>query len=48
MKYYDRVRHLIEGETDPIAVMATVACELHHAFDTSTGPVSTGWSSRGS
>ncbi len=29
----DRVRRLIEGETDPIAVMATVACELHHAFD---------------
>ncbi|HSW02082.1 MAG TPA: GAF domain-containing protein [Sedimentisphaerales bacterium] len=30
----DRVRHLIEGETDLIAVMATVACELHHAFGT--------------
>jgi len=30
----DRVEHLIEGETDLIAVMATVACELHHAFDT--------------
>ncbi len=29
----DRVEHLIEGETDLIAVMATVACELHHAFD---------------
>lgn len=29
----DRIRHLIEGETDLIAVMATVACELHHAFD---------------
>lgn len=28
-----RVRDLIAGETDPIAVMATVACELHHAFD---------------
>jgi L-methionine (R)-S-oxide reductase len=28
-----RVKHLIEGETDLIAVMATVACELHHAFD---------------
>jgi len=24
---------LIEGETDVIAVMATVACELHHRFD---------------
>jgi GAF domain-containing protein len=30
----ERVGHLIEGETDLIAVMATVACELHHAFDT--------------
>jgi len=30
----DRVEHLVEGETDLIAVMATVACELHHAFDT--------------
>lgn len=29
-----RVRAFIEGETDLIAVMATVACELHHAFDT--------------
>ncbi len=28
-----RVRDLIAGETDPIAVMATVACELHYAFD---------------
>jgi len=27
-----RIYHLIEGETDLIAVMATVACELHHAF----------------
>lgn len=27
------VRDLIAGETDPIAVMATVVCELHHAFD---------------
>lgn len=24
---------LTEGETDPIALMATVACELHHADD---------------
>ena len=24
---------LIEGETDPIAVMATVVCELHHRFE---------------
>ncbi|MBM3494403.1 MAG: GAF domain-containing protein [Armatimonadetes bacterium] len=29
----DRIGRLIEGETDEIAVMATVACELHHAFD---------------
>jgi len=29
----ERVKHLIEGETDLVAVMATVACELHHAFD---------------
>lgn len=28
-----RIESLIEGETDEIAVMATVACELHHAFD---------------
>lgn len=24
---------LCEGETDPIALMATIACELYHAFD---------------
>jgi len=28
-----RIESLIEGETDEIAVMATVVCELHHAFD---------------
>ena len=28
-----RIQGLIAGETDLIAVMATVACELHHAFD---------------
>lgn len=28
-----RVSELIAGETDPIAVMATVVCELHYAFD---------------
>lgn len=27
------IRELIEGETDLIAVMATVACELHQRFD---------------
>jgi L-methionine (R)-S-oxide reductase len=34
---YDRIcqrlRALIEGETDEIALMATVACELHHGLD---------------
>ena len=28
-----RLGRLLEGETDPIAVMATLACELYHAFD---------------
>ena len=28
-----RIRALLEGETDWVAAMATVACELHHAFD---------------
>lgn len=28
-----RIDALLEGETDWIAAMATVACELHHAFD---------------
>ncbi len=28
-----RIRALIAGETDEIAVMATVAAELYHAFD---------------
>jgi L-methionine (R)-S-oxide reductase len=36
-KRYDRtlqrIRGLISGEDDVIAVMATVACELHHSFD---------------
>ena len=27
------IASLCEGEDDPIALMATVACELHHAFD---------------
>lgn len=34
---YSRVRasidSLLEGETDWVAAMATVACELHHAFE---------------
>jgi L-methionine (R)-S-oxide reductase len=28
-----RIRALIEGETDEIALMATVVCELHHGLD---------------
>jgi len=28
-----RIEALLEGETDWIAAMATVACELHHAFE---------------
>jgi L-methionine (R)-S-oxide reductase len=36
-KLYDRtlerIGDLVAGEDDPIAVMATVACELHHSFD---------------
>ena len=27
-----RIRAVCEGEDDPVALMATVACELHHAF----------------
>jgi GAF domain-containing protein len=29
----DRIDALLDGETDWIAAMATVACELHRAFD---------------
>lgn len=28
-----RIRSLTEGETDAVALMATVACEVHHADD---------------
>ncbi|MFT6142263.1 MAG: GAF domain-containing protein [Myxococcota bacterium] len=28
-----RIAGLLDGESDGIAMMATVACELHHAFD---------------
>jgi len=28
-----RIRAVCEGEDDPVALMATVACELFHAFD---------------
>ena len=30
---FDRIDALLDGETDWIAAMATVACELHHTFD---------------
>lgn len=29
----DRLRPLLEGETDEIAMMATIVCELHHGLD---------------
>ena len=28
-----RIRALIEGETDEVAILATVACELHQTFE---------------
>ena len=28
-----RIGSLIEGETDEIAILSTVACELHQAFE---------------
>ena len=28
-----RLTGLLDGQTDAVAIMATVACELHHAFD---------------
>lgn len=28
-----RLEHLLEGESDWIAALATIACELHHEFD---------------
>jgi len=31
---FKRIDALLEGEDDWIAAMATVACELHHSFDT--------------
>lgn len=30
---YDRIEHLIGDETDEVAVMATVVCELHHGLE---------------
>ena len=32
-KAASRIENLIAGEHDEVAVMATVVCELHHAFD---------------
>jgi GAF domain-containing protein len=29
---HQRISALVAGETDEVALMATVACELHHAF----------------
>ena len=29
----NRINGLLEGETDWVAAMATVVCELHHGFD---------------
>lgn len=29
---YQRIMALVTGETDEIALMATIVCELHHAF----------------
>ncbi|MEY3394143.1 MAG: hypothetical protein RL346_379 [Verrucomicrobiota bacterium] len=29
---HQRIAALVSGETDEIALMATIACELHHAF----------------
>ena len=28
-----RIKGLLDGEDDWVAAMATVVCELHHAFD---------------
>jgi GAF domain-containing protein len=30
---FGRLRLMLEGETDAVAIMATVACELHQAFE---------------
>ena len=27
------LRAMLDGERDPVLIMSTVACELHHAFD---------------
>lgn len=32
IELHDRIAAVIKGETDSVAIMATVACELHHHF----------------
>lgn len=32
LELHDRIAAVIKGETDAVAIMATVACELHHHF----------------
>ncbi len=32
-RVFQRLEALCEGETDPVAIMATIVCELYHAFD---------------
>ena len=32
-RLFERLDALCDGETDPIALMATIACELYHGFD---------------
>jgi L-methionine (R)-S-oxide reductase len=29
---HELIAAIVDGETDPVAIMATVACELHHRF----------------
>lgn len=31
-RVFGRIEAIVSGETDEIALMATIACELHHAF----------------
>lgn len=32
IELHDRIAAVTKGETEPVAIMATVACELHHHF----------------
>lgn len=32
LELHDRIAAVIKGETDAVAIMATVVCELHHHF----------------